>query len=81
MKIGFIGLGTMGLPMAHNLLKKGYELTIYNRTKAKMKELEEKGAKGAHSPKEVGEKSDVVFTILTADAAVEEVDSWEGRGD
>ena len=73
MKIGFIGLGTMGLPMAKNLLKNGYELTIYNRTKAKMKELEEKGAKAAHSPKEVAEKSDVVFTILTADAAVEEV--------
>ena len=49
MKIGFIGLGTMGFPMAHNLLKKGYELTIYNRTKDKMKGLEEKGAKAAHS--------------------------------
>lgn len=73
MKIGFIGLGTMGLPMATNLLKNGYELTVYNRTGAKMKELEEKGAKGAQSPKEVAEKSDVVFTILTADAAVEEV--------
>ena len=36
MKIGFIGLGTMGLPMAHHLLKNGYELIIYNRTKEKM---------------------------------------------
>ena len=44
MKIGFIGLGTMGLPMAHNLLKNGYELIIYNRTKEKMSGLEEKGA-------------------------------------
>ena len=39
MKIGFIGLGTMGLPMAHHLLKNGYELIIYNRTKEKMSSL------------------------------------------
>ena len=40
MRIGFIGLGTMGLPMAHHLLKNGYELIIYNRTKEKMSFLE-----------------------------------------
>lgn len=73
MKVGFIGLGTMGLPMAHHLLKNGYDLIIYNRTKEKMTVLEEKGAITANSPKEVASKSEIVFTMLTADAAVEEV--------
>ncbi|MCQ6275517.1 NAD(P)-binding domain-containing protein [Bacillus sp. V3B] len=73
MKIGFVGLGTMGLPMAHNLLKNGYELTIYNRTKEKMSFLEEEGAMIANSPKEVASKSEIIFTMLTADAAVGEV--------
>lgn len=73
MKIGFIGLGTMGLPMAKNLLKNGYELTVFNRTKEKMDLLKEEGAILAGSPKEVAFKSDIVFTMLTADAAVEEV--------
>ncbi|WML44313.1 NAD(P)-dependent oxidoreductase [Neobacillus sp. PS3-40] len=73
MKIGFIGLGTMGLPMATNLLKNGYELIIYNRTKEKMNVLEEAGAIIANSPKDVAAQSDIVFTMLTADAAVKEV--------
>lgn len=73
MKIGFIGTGTMGLPMAHNLLKNGYDLMIYNRTKEKMSFLEEEGATIANSPKEVAAQSEIVFTMLTADAAVEEV--------
>jgi 3-hydroxyisobutyrate dehydrogenase-like beta-hydroxyacid dehydrogenase len=73
MKIGFIGLGTMGLPMARNLLRSGYELIIYNRTKEKMSILEEKGAMIARSPKEVASQSKLVFTMLTADAAVEEI--------
>ena len=73
MKIGFIGLGTMGLPIAHHLLKNGYELVIYNRTKEKMSGLEEKGAMIARSPKEVASQSEMVFTMLTADDAVEEV--------
>lgn len=73
MKVGFIGLGTMGLPMAQHLLKNGYELIIYNRTKEKMTVLEEKGAISANSPKEVASESEIVFTMLTADAAVEEV--------
>jgi 3-hydroxyisobutyrate dehydrogenase-like beta-hydroxyacid dehydrogenase len=73
MKIGFIGLGTMGLPMARNLLKNGYELTVFNRTKEKMDLLKEEGVILAGSPKEVALKSDIVFTMLTADAAVEEV--------
>ena len=45
MKIGFIGLGLMGIRMANNLLVKGNELVIYNRTKEKAKPLIDKGAK------------------------------------
>ncbi|MEH7120309.1 NAD(P)-binding domain-containing protein, partial [Neobacillus vireti] len=59
--------------MARNLLKNGYELTVFNRTKEKMDLLKEEGAILAGSPKEVALKSDIVFTMLTADAAVEEV--------
>jgi 3-hydroxyisobutyrate dehydrogenase-like beta-hydroxyacid dehydrogenase len=73
MRVGFIGLGTMGNPMAHNLLKSGYEVIIYNRTSEKMNFLKEEGASIANSPKEVAAQSEVVFTMLTADAAVEEV--------
>lgn len=73
MKVGFVGLGTMGFPMAHNLLENGYELIIYNRTEEKMNVLEKKGAIIANSPKAVASQSEVVFTMLTADAAVEQV--------
>ncbi|PLS09594.1 NAD(P)-dependent oxidoreductase [Neobacillus cucumis] len=73
MKIGFIGLGTMGLPMAKHLLRDGFELTVFNRTREKMNLLKEEGAFIAGSPKEVALQSDIVFTMLTADAAVEEV--------
>jgi len=72
-KIGFIGLGTMGLPMAKNLLKAGYELTVYNRTPEKAQKLEQYGAKVVSSPAEVAKHSQVVFTMMTADQAVEEV--------
>ena len=64
MRIGFIGLGTMGLPMAHNLLKNGYELIIYNRTKEKMSFLEEKEATMANSPKELASQSGIVPPCL-----------------
>jgi len=72
-KIGFIGLGIMGKPMAMNLLKAGYPLTVWNRTRSKMDELVAMGAYGAESPKEVAEKSDVVITMVTDAAAVEQV--------
>lgn len=72
-RIGFIGLGTMGLPMATNLLQKGHHVTVYNRTKNKTSSLVELGAKVAESPRELASECDFVFTILSADAAVEEV--------
>ncbi|HZK54276.1 MAG TPA: NAD(P)-binding domain-containing protein [Desulfosporosinus sp.] len=72
-RIGFIGLGTMGLPMAKRLLKAGYQLSIYNRSLGKTKELESLGAQVAASPEDVARESQVVFTMLAADQAVEEV--------
>jgi 3-hydroxyisobutyrate dehydrogenase len=63
----------MGKPMAKNLIKAGFPLTVWNRTASKMKELIEMGAKGASSPKEVAEKSNVIITMLTDSPDVEEV--------
>lgn len=71
--IGFIGLGIMGRPMAKNLLKAGYPLVVYNRTKGKAKELVEAGAEEGTSPKDVAARSDVVLTIVTDTPDVERV--------
>ncbi|MFP7492717.1 NAD(P)-dependent oxidoreductase [Terribacillus saccharophilus] len=71
--IGFIGLGIMGENMAANLLDKGEQLVVYNRTKEKAQTLLDKGAIWADSPRVVGEKADVVFTMLTDPAAVKAV--------
>lgn len=71
MKVGFIGLGIMGFPMASNLIKAGYNLTVYNRTIEKAEKL--KGAKVARSPKEVAENSDVVISMVTDAPDVEEI--------
>ncbi|MEM0374018.1 MAG: NAD(P)-dependent oxidoreductase, partial [Sulfolobales archaeon] len=73
MKVGFIGLGIMGFPMALNLLKAGYELTVYNRTIEKAEKLGKYGAKVAYSPKEVAENSEVVILMVTDAPDVEEV--------
>jgi len=72
-KVGFVGLGMMGNPMSKNLLKAGYELTVWNRTESKMKEIVTSGAKPATSAKEVAEKSEVTITMLTGSADSEEV--------
>jgi len=72
-RIGFIGLGLMGSGMSMNLLKAGFPLTVWNRTLSKMKPLLDAGAKGAGSPKEVAEMSEVVIDIVTDSPDVEEV--------
>jgi 2-hydroxy-3-oxopropionate reductase len=72
-RIGFIGLGIMGKPMARNILKAGYPLVVYNRTPAKARELEAEGAALCTSPREVAQRSDVVFTMVSDSLAVEEV--------
>ena len=73
MKISFIGTGLMGFPMAKNLLKKNLDLKIYSRTLEKSKPLEEFGGKIINSLSEAIIDSDIIFTMLTDDAAVEEV--------
>lgn len=70
--IGFIGTGVMGKSMAFNLLKKGYQVFVYTRTKAKANELLEKGAKWADSPKEVAQQANVIITIVGFPSDVEE---------
>lgn len=72
-KIGWIGLGKMGIPMSKNLVKKGYPVTVYNRTKEKTKELAAEGAKVAESPKALAADSDVVISMISDDPALEEV--------
>lgn len=72
-KIGFIGLGIMGKFMASNLLKKGYELIVYNRTAEKMNDLVNQGAKAAGSPAEAAREASVVITMLSNDDALREV--------
>jgi len=71
--IGWIGLGNMGIPMATNLVKAGYDLTVYNRTAAKTESLQALGAKAATSARELVESVDVVITMLSDSATVEAV--------
>ncbi len=71
--IGFIGLGIMGIPMARNLMKAGFQLTVYNRTRAKCDLLVAEGAKVAGSPAEATAGADAVITIVTDTPDVEQV--------
>ena len=73
MKVGFIGLGVMGGPMAANILKGGHELTVFDMSPAAVAALVKAGAKAAASPKEVGAASDIVVTMLPLPAHVEQV--------
>jgi 2-hydroxy-3-oxopropionate reductase len=72
-RIGFIGLGIMGQPMARNLLKAGFPLTVHNRRQAVTDEFVAAGAEAALLPREVAAASDVVITMLPDTAVVEEV--------
>ena len=63
-KIGFIGLGRMGLPMSYNLLRAGYELTVHNRSQEKVRQIADAGATAAASTGEVMEQCDVVLACL-----------------
>lgn len=73
MKIGFIGLGIMGSRMAANLLKNGYELVIYNRTRAKGEGLMRMGAVWGQSPAEVADQAGVLFTMLSTPEVVDQI--------
>ncbi len=72
-RVGFIGLGIMGGPMAMNVLRAGYPLTVWNRTASKAQPLLAEGARWADSPAEVARASDVVITIVSDTPDVEEV--------
>lgn len=73
LKLGYIGLGLMGKPMAHNLLKAGFELVVHNRSRGAVAELVKAGAQEAHSPKDVARQVDIVFTNLPDSPDVEQV--------
>ena len=72
-RIGFIGLGSMGKPMAHNLLKVGFPLNVLTRTRSKAEDLLAAGARWRDTPQEIAEKSDVVITMLPDTPDVEQV--------
>jgi len=77
-KVGFIGLGIMGRPMAKNLMEAGYELVVHNRSPEKAEELAKEGnATAAGSPREVAEACDVVITMLPDSPDVEAVVAGE----
>src|SRR4051812_18300163 len=72
-RIGFIGLGNIGRPMARRLLWAGYDLTVHNRSQGVVEALARLGASPAGSPREVVEACDVVLTVLPFPISVEEV--------
>ena len=73
MIVGFIGLGRMGMPMAKNVLRAGFELTVHNRSGTKVDEMVALGATGASSPKEVTQATDIVLTCLPDVPTVEQI--------
>ena len=72
-QIGFIGLGIMGKPMAGNLLKAGYPLTVHNKSQGPVEELVRAGARAASSSRELAEGAEVVITMLPDSADSERV--------
>jgi len=72
-KIGFIGLGIMGRGMAHNLLKAGFEVTVWNRTAVRMDPLVAAGASAGNSPADVAAQSDITLVCVSDTPDVEAV--------
>lgn len=77
--VGFIGLGLMGKPMAANLLKAGFSVVVWNRTRARAQELAQQGARVAGTPREAAASADVLLTSVTDPPALEEV-LWGPEG-
>jgi 3-hydroxyisobutyrate dehydrogenase-like beta-hydroxyacid dehydrogenase len=73
MRIGFLGLGTMGEPIANNLRKAGHDLTVWNRTASKASHIVSKGGKLARTPRECASGRDLVFTCVGDDRALDAV--------
>src|SRR5258706_15691176 len=72
-KIGWIGLGRMGILMSQQLIKAGYAVTVYNRSKEKEEELKARGARAASSPAELIKQSDVIVIMVSDDRAIREI--------
>ena len=70
MRIGFLGLGTMGEPIANNLRKAGHDLTVWNRTASKANHIVSKGGKLARSARECATGRDLVVTCLSDEKAL-----------
>jgi 3-hydroxyisobutyrate dehydrogenase-like beta-hydroxyacid dehydrogenase len=79
MNVGLIGLGLMGRPMGLNLMKAGFSLTVWNRTRERVREFVEQGAATAASPRDVAAKSEVLITMVSDPPALEEV-LWGCKG-
>ena len=71
--VGYVGLGVMGSSVVRRLLAAGHDVTVWNRTREKAEPLLDSGARWADSPREVAERTDVVFTMVTNTAAVRAV--------
>lgn len=76
--VAFIGLGKMGRPMAHNLLKAGHQVTVYNRSQGAVDELVGRGARRARSLAEVADGNEIVFTCVPMPADVEAIVAGPG---
>ncbi len=72
-RIGFIGLGMMGRPMAENLIKEGYPLKVFNRSREKAQSLAKMGAEIADEPWQTAEAGGIVITLLSDDHALDAV--------
>jgi len=77
--VGLIGLGLMGKPMGHNVLKAGFPLTVWNRTRSRGDDLVKEGARWGETPAQTAAASDVVITIVSDPPAVESV-LWGAGG-
>jgi 3-hydroxyisobutyrate dehydrogenase len=77
LRLGWIGLGNMGNPIVKNLLKAGFPVTVYNRTKGKDAEVVNAGAATAGNPKALAETSDVILIMVSDDNAVKQIFSEE----
>jgi 3-hydroxyisobutyrate dehydrogenase len=72
-KIGWVGLGKMGVPMSQSLIKAGYPVTVYNRSKEKEESLKASGAGVASTPADLIKQTEVVIIMVTDDKAINDI--------
>src|SRR5581483_4706992 len=80
-RIGFVGVGNMGNPMASNLIKAGWKVSVYDADRAKVRAMEERGARGAETLAALAQTSDVVITMLPDGHVVRRVVLGAAPGD